>query len=133
MISRVSNGNPNPKNSTNPRQITSIRSVRIVKCEDHGLTHTRTMDITSSMEKFGNVMNMSTKEKNGKLFMDGCADTSVAFINDTGFQEVSGTMRSVTLVGYKKEFKLQKCLLDQLLQQLITPLDLSSYNSMRHL
>ena len=44
-------------------------------------THTvRDLDLSSSMDKFGHIMNHTTS-KSGRLYMDGCADTSVLLIN----------------------------------------------------
>ena len=78
----------------------SISQVRVIR----NMNTVRNLDLSSSMEKFGHVMNTHTA-KSSRLYMDGCADTSVLFINKQGFTEVSRTERSVTLVGFKEDLK----------------------------
>ena len=66
------------------------------------ISNTNTLYVLSYMGKFEHVMN-DTNNGQSSLYLDFCTDTYILFINYNCFTEVSRTLRSVTMVGFKKD------------------------------
>ena len=76
---------------------TQIQSVRRI-------SNINTLDLSSSVGNFVYEMNSNTNFQ-GSLYMDICSNTSTFLLHENSFTEVSRTLRSVTLVGFKKDLQ----------------------------
>ena len=77
-----------------PRKIQSIFRISSIN----------TLDVSYDMGMFEHLVNATTHGKY-RLYMYVCNDNSFLFLNENSFTEVSITLRSVTLVGFKKDLQ----------------------------